>query len=151
MTHVDDLYEANDWEPDEDERWAPGVVPVDLEEVEKRIERLSFLVPPPGLKLTSVTLPGAEDLKDLRELVGHDAPGLLADLREARRRIAEFEALPTRERWTVTSGLDVPPRSVVLEYADREAAGRYGNGGKQVWRRRLTVHPWEPVDSSPPF
>lgn len=135
MTDVDDLYEpADDREPEPCD-WYPAPEPVDLDDLQKLYD-----------------LAEADDaLPSWRSAVYLRVPELIAELREARERIAEFEALPTRERWTVTSGLDVPPRSVVLEYADCEAAGRYGNGGKQVWRRRLTVHPWEPVDSSPPF
>ncbi|MFB4265384.1 hypothetical protein [Nonomuraea sp. GTA35] len=151
MTHVDDLYEANDREPDEDERWAPGVVPVNLGEVEQRLTRLAFLTEP--ATGGGNTIPGAKDFDDLRELIGYDVPGLIADLAAARERIAGFEALEKREEWTVTGGPNFPakpsgppisPDKGVIAYVGSHAAA-------QLWRRMLSLHPWEPIDSEPPF
>jgi hypothetical protein len=67
-------------------------------------------------------------------------------------RIAEWEALPTHEEWSVTGGPDFPanpgvpvfPAERALGYARRHEAA-------QVWRRTLTVHPWEPIANEPPF
>lgn len=151
MTHVDDLYEGDDREPEEDERWAPGVVPVNLDEIEQRIERLGFLAPPVGLVATKAELNGTEDLADLRELIGHDVPGLIADLRAARQRIAEWEALEKREEWAVTFGDEKPDAESAITNASAEMAAEYVRQGGQLWRRALTVHPWEPIDEKAPF
>jgi hypothetical protein len=151
MTDIDDLYEPGDdrepVEPDEYEQQ-----PVDLEEVEQRLERLKFLAPPFGMVATRAQLNGTEDLHDLAALIGQEVHGLIAELREARQRIAGWEALETREEWSVTGGPDFPatpgvpvaPAEGALGYARRYEAA-------QAWRRRLTVHPWEPIANEPPF
>lgn len=152
MTDVDDLHEGDDREPEEDERWAPGVVPVNLDEIEQRIERLGFLAPPVGLVATKAEPSGTEDLADLRELIGHDVPGLIADLRAARERIAEFKALEKREEWAVTLGSALPPTGPIEDGDFSKAALDLARKHKgQAWRRTLTVHPWEPVDDEAPF
>lgn len=152
MTHVDDLHEGDDREPDEDERWAPGVVPVNLDEVEQRLERLSFLAPPLGIVATRAELDGTEDLADLRDLIGHDVPGLVADLRHARQRIAEWEALETREEWATTPDQKIAPnKNVPYRVTPHHALKEAQKGQRQVWRRMLSVHPWEPIDADAPF
>lgn len=81
-------------------------------------------------------------------------PQMLAELRAARERIAEFEALPTREEWTVTESASRPPMStdrsvwggtaeMVADYAAKH--------GAQMWRRMVSEHPAEPIDLDAPF
>ncbi|MEV0382314.1 hypothetical protein [Nonomuraea sp. NPDC050643] len=150
MTYVDDLYEPNDREPDEDERWAPGVVPINLDDVEKRLARLEPLLPPSGL----VREDDKQDMEDLRELIGHDVPGLIADLTAARERIAGFEALEKREEWAVTPSRDgTPDDGVGVSCNDKadQAAWLARVNGAQAWRRKFSVHPWEQIDTDAPF
>jgi hypothetical protein len=151
MTHVDDLYEPGDDREPEPCDWYPAPEPVDLEEVEQRLERLKFLAPPFGMAATRAELNGTEDLHDLAALIGQEVHGLIAEVREARQRIAEWEALPTRERWTVTGGRDVQPGQAAFEFATYDLADRQGNDAKQVWRRMLSIHPWEPIDLDRPL
>lgn len=134
MTHVDDLYEpGDDREPGE-----PDVEPsLDLDAVEESIR---------------VYYGGSDDdsgkaAEELLMVVSRMA----AELREARERIAEWEALEKREEWAVTGGPDFPPAPGAFAYGAYEAANRYGNDSKQMWRRRLTVHPWEPIVDESPF
>jgi hypothetical protein len=154
VTHVDDLYEPGDdrepVEPDEYEQQ-----PVDLEEVEQRLERLKFLAPPFGMAATRAELNGTEDLHDLAALIGQEAHGLIAELREARERIAKWEALPTREEWAATRDRDASPRFAEGDvwYGDSadDAATVAKRHGMHMWRQRLSVHPWEPISSRAPF
>jgi hypothetical protein len=153
MTHVDDLYEpGDDREPTEPDEFDDQ--PVDLDEVEQRLERLKFLAPPFGMVATRAELNGTEDLHDLAALIGREAHGLIAEVREARRRIAEWEALEKREEWAVTPGRDSAPGDGVTVSCDVQAdhARWLARGhGAQMWRRMLSVHPWEPIDDKGPF
>jgi hypothetical protein len=132
MTDIEDLYEANDREPEANES---GQQPLDLDDLQK----LYDLAREPGA------------LPSWGQMVYMCVPDLIAELREARERIAEFEALPTRERWTVTGARDVPPKAGAFEFPTYKAADRYGDDAKQLWRRMLSLHPWEPIDSEAPF
>lgn len=150
MTDINDYSSPGDdrepVEPDEyDEQ------PVDLDEVEQRLERLKFLAQPFGMVATRVELNGAEDLHDLAALVGQDVYGLIAEVREARRRIAEFEALPYREEFATTAQEQVPPNK---HHPYRVTAGealKAEQKGRQGWARRLTIHPWELLSPKAPF
>lgn len=143
MTHVDDLYEpADDREPEPCD-WYPAPEPVDLEEVEGLYRAYVTCGGVGGVRLSA-----AIRLADL-------SADLVAELREARRRIAEFEALEKREDWTVTpSRDDVPtsndPLKSMFSRGDlaEETARR---NGWQLWRQRSLARPWEPIDSDPPF
>lgn len=80
-------------------------------------------------------------------------PDLIAELREARERIAEFEALEKREEWAVTARREVVPSKsmpLLCESADSAAKAVKVSGGV-LWVRRLTVHPWEPIVDESPF
>lgn len=136
MTHVDDLYEpGDDREPEPDER---DKQPLDLEDLQKLYD----------LAAESGGLPAWGQIVYLR------VPDLIAELREARQRIAGWEALPTREEWTVTGGPNFPAEpgeptiapgeQAVVEYARRHETA-------QLWRRMLSVHPWEPIADKAPF
>ncbi|MEV6035971.1 hypothetical protein AB0L65_32780 [Nonomuraea sp. NPDC052116] len=154
MTHVDDLYEPGDGrEPGEPD--VSDEQPVNLDEVEQRLERLKFLAPPFGMVATRAELNGTEDLHDLAALIGQEVHGLIAEVRESRQRIAEWEALPTREEWTVTSGQSRPPRSGDLRFTADAAMNFAARDGKQAWRQvvldRAVVRPWEPIDEKAPF
>ena len=152
MTHVSDLHEGDDRDPGEPEQEPP----VDLEEVEQRLERLKFLAPPFGMVATRAELNGTEDLHDLAALIGHEVHGIIADLRAARERIAKWEALPTREEWTVTEDSSTPPAARHnLRFTADAALGFAAQRGEQAWRQvvidRAVVHPWEPIDGKAPF
>lgn len=129
--------------------------PVDLDEVEQRLERLKFLAPPFGMVATRAELNGTEDLHDLAALIGQDVWGLIAEVRQARVVIAEWEALPTREEWAATCDRDTPPHLAEGEVwhgdsAD-DAAAVARRHGMHLWRQVLSVHHWEPIDSEAPF
>jgi hypothetical protein len=135
MSHVEDLHEPNDREPGEPKQEAR----IDLDAVEESIR---------------VYYSGSDDesSKAAEGLLTVAAP-LVTELREARERIAAFEALPTREEWVVTGGPDFPaepggppvwPDAGVVAYVKRHATA-------QLWRRLLTVRPYEPVDERGPF
>lgn len=83
-------------------------------------------------------------------LVLQEAHRLIAECRAARERIAEWEALETHEMWAVTVNVDMPPGPSACEYATPELAESLGIG-EQMWRRALSVHPWEPVADTAPF
>jgi len=152
MTHVIDLYEpGDDREPDEDERWAPGVVPVDLDEVEQRLERLK-LPSVEGWTVNRLVVTG-EDLEVLSDLLSHDIQNLIAEVREGRQRIAEWEALPAREEWAVTARRDVEPSKTMplICKTPESLDNALKVSGGVAWVRRLSVHPWEPIDDEAPF
>jgi hypothetical protein len=98
------------------------------------------------------------DLEALPEAVGDDpqtigmVEALISEVRALRSRVADFEALECREDWAVTDDKSEVPPPVFYRYrsADRAMADarRYG---RQAWRRPLTVHAWEPIDSEAPF
>lgn len=156
MTDIDDFSSPHD-EADERRAEEPpdgyyDTRPVDLEEVEQRLERLKFLAPPFGVVATRAELNGTEDLNDLAALIGQEVHGMLAELREARQRIAEWEALEKREEWAVTLGGAVPPIGPIQDGEYVEAALDLARKHKgQAWRRLLTVHPWEPIAADAPF
>jgi hypothetical protein len=141
MTYVDDLYEpGDDREPELDER---DEQPVDLAEVEDAYQ---------------VVFPKVAWLGSSGERLVDAVPLLIAELREARRRLAEFEALPTREEWAVTDNDSTPPRAALGGYhlAPEVAMRVAAEHGVQVWRRVVTtkpvvVRPWEPISSEAPF
>jgi hypothetical protein len=152
MTYVDDLHEAGDREPEPCE-WYPAPEPVDVDEVEQRLNQLKPLgALIESSPITHVILSDAEDVTALCGLVGHDVPALVAELIAARERIAEWEALETREEWAVTKSCDVSPPPHAYHYPRGDAAIRAAERhGHQAWRRALIVHPWQPIDSQPPL
>ena len=94
---------------------------------------------------------GPYELDDLPRMLDT----LIAELREARQRIAEFEALPIREDWTVTPRRDIAPAQLdplkpMFDSGDLTAESAARNGW-QLWRQRSSVHPWEPISSKSPF
>lgn len=139
MTHVDDLYEPGDDREPEPCEWYPAPEPVDLDDLAKLYD-----------------LAMAEDgLAAWRGIVLLQVPGLIAELREARQRIAEWEALPTVEEWAVTDDAFTPPRDGERFAADA-ALAIAARDGRQAWRqtriaRPVVVRPWEPIDSEAPF
>lgn len=136
MTHVDDLYEpGDDREPAEPEQEPP----LDLEAIKDSIR---------------VYYAGSDDdsLKAAEDLLMVSSR-LVAELREARQRIAEWEALPGREEFATTDQQTstIPPNK---HHPYRVTAGealKASEKGRQGWVRRLTVHPWEPIDDKGPF
>ncbi|MFI7448160.1 hypothetical protein ACIBQX_11735 [Nonomuraea sp. NPDC049714] len=134
MTHVDDLYEANDREPDEPEQEPP----LDLDAVEESIR---------------VYYGGSDDDsgKAAEELVTV-VSRMATELREARERIAEFEALETRMEIVVASGhpdkagLIIPFQSAskALDHADKTP-------GCKVFYRLHVLQPWLEIDPEAPF
>jgi hypothetical protein len=137
MTDIDDLYEpGDDREPGE-----PDVEPqLDLDAVEESIR---------------VYYGGSDDdsgkaAEELLMVVSR----LAAELREARERIAEWEALPTREEWTVTGGRESSPdpaNHLLWGGAAEKAADYAAKYGVQMWRRVVSVRPAEPIDLDAPF
>jgi hypothetical protein len=134
MTYVHDLHEADDQRPGEPEQEPL----IDLDEVET-----------------------AYNLADVTRVMGPHTqmafsavPVLVRELREARQRIAEWEALEKREEWVVTPNRDsVPCDGTTISCADQAAHAEWlaRTRGAQMWRRMLSVHPWEPIDSEAPF
>lgn len=157
MTDVDDLWEPGDDREPEPCEWYPAPEPIDLEEVEQRLERLKFLAAPFGIVATRAELNGTQDLADLAALIGQEVHGLIAEVREGRRRNAEWEALPTREEWAVTENETIPPRAETVGPFTAEGAARAAaKHGVQAWRRIVTtqpvvVRPWEPISDEAPF
>ncbi|KAB8186948.1 hypothetical protein FH608_046520 [Nonomuraea phyllanthi] len=129
MTHVDDLHEPNDREPGEPEQEPP----LDLDDLEKLYDLSGE--------------PGA--LPAWAHVVYLNVPVLIAELREARRRIAEWEALPGREEFATTDQRDIPPNKHHPYRVTPGEALKAPEKGRQAWVRRLTVHPWEPIDGAP--
>ncbi|GAA2861063.1 hypothetical protein [Nonomuraea rubra] len=136
MTHMDDLSSPNDREPGEPEE-PEQAPPLDLDALEKLLDLAA----------------GPDALPAWGQMVYIQVPDLIAELRAARQRIAEWEALEKREEWAVTGGPNFPaepsgppisPDKGVIAYVNRHAAA-------QLWRRMLSVHAWEPVDSEAPF
>ena len=154
MTHVDDLYEpGDDREPEPDE---PEQEPIfSLDQIEGALAAyLRGQDPREGLD------PHERSDADQAEsfLLDTAVPQMLAELRAARERIAEFEALPTREEWAVTDNDSTPPRAEIGGYYfTPEGAMRLAaEHGVQAWRRVVTtgpvvVHPWEPIADKSPF
>ncbi|MEU6709917.1 hypothetical protein ABZ897_00445 [Nonomuraea sp. NPDC046802] len=143
MTHVDDLDEVNDREPMEPEpcEWYPAPKLVDLEEVEELIAKRDV-----------VHADVDEQRETERRLLDEILPAMAAELKAARERIAEFEALEKREEWAVALGGSVPPTGPIQDGDYGEAALDLARKHKgQAWRRKLTVHPWEAISSEPPF
>lgn len=139
MTHVDDLYEpGDDREPGEPEHQPP----LSLEQIQG------------ALSVVNDRTDTGDPYEAITLLLDVAVPQMLAELREARQRIAAFEALPTREEWTVTGGPNfpvepgeptiAPGEQAVVEYARRHETA-------QLWRRMLSVHPWEPISDKAPF
>jgi hypothetical protein len=139
MTHVDDLHEPGDDREPEPCDWHPTPEPADLDEVES-LHR-AYLSGDDKVSLSAAVR--------LAALTGD----LLAELREARQRIAEWEALPTREEWAGTVSRNEPPEpGKTVFYRDFETAEKdTAKNAAQLWRRMLSVHPWEPIDSEAPF
>jgi hypothetical protein len=148
MTHVDDLYEpGDDREPDE-----PEQEPIfSLDQIEGALAAYRRGQDPrEGLD------PHERSHADQAEsfLLDTAVPQMLAELRGARQRIAEFEALPTREEWVVTPGRDSAPGDGVTISCDVQADhAKWLARSKdaQMWRRMLSVHPWEPIANEAPF
>lgn len=134
MTHVADLHEpGDDREPGEPEQEPP----LDLDEVEtayKLADEAQIMGPHTQTAFAAV-------------------PELIAALREARQRIAEWEALPTREEWAGTVSRNEPPEpGKTVFYRDVETAEKdTARNAAQLWRRMLSVHPWEPISDKAPF
>ncbi|TMS00122.1 hypothetical protein [Nonomuraea basaltis] len=135
MTHVDDYDEpGDDREPGEPEQEPP----ISTEELAALLRRVQSV--------------GRSSM--WAGVLFDRMPELVDELIAARQRIAEWEALPTREEWTVTGGPNfpvepgeptiAPGEQAVVEYARRHETA-------QLWRRMLSVHPWEPLDEASPF
>lgn len=142
MTRVDDLSgpgDDRDWTLDElAERQIPEQEPpLDLDEIEN------------AYKLADVT----QVMGPHTQMAFSAVPDLIAELRETRQRIAEWEALPTREEWAGTvSRNEAPEPGKAVFYRDAETAEKdTAQNAAQLWRRMLSVHPWEPIDSEAPF
>lgn len=123
--------------------------PVDLEEVEQRLERLEPLLPPPGL----VREDDKQWLVDLREMICHDVPGLVADLRAARQRIADWEALEKRIEVVSASGDDPDKAGLVIAFQSLVKASEHADKtpGFNVFTRIHTLQLWQRLDKNAPF
>ena len=139
MTHVDDLYEPGDDREPEPCEWYPAPELVDLDEIE-------------AAHAAHLAGDASAEGKEAATCVLDAVPGLVAELREARQRIAEFEALPIREDWTVTPRRDVVPDPLMRTFDSGDlTAEAAAKNGWQLWRQRSSVHPWEPIDIDRPF
>ena len=139
MTHVDDLYEAKGREPEPCD-WFPAPVPVDLEEVETAFD-------------AHLTGGASTEGKEAASVVLEAVPSMLVELRAARERIAEWEALEKREEWSVT-GLGEPapdPASGAWGGTAELAADYVAKHRVQAWRRTVHMRPGEPIDTERPF
>lgn len=134
MTDVNDLYEVNDREPGEPEqRFA-----LDLDAVEESIRAYYA---------------GSDDesSKAAEDLVTVAAP-LVTELREARERIAEFEAL--EQRIEIMSASDHPDKAgLVIPYQSYVKAAEHADKtpGFRVFQRFHSLHPWQEIDPKAPF
>ena len=147
MTYIDDLHgpgDDGDWTLDELAEREPGEPeqesPLDLDEVE-------------GLHRAYLSDGGEGAVLSAAVRLAELAPDLIAELREACQRIAAFEALPTREEWAGTVSRNEPPQpGKTVFYRDVETAEKdTAKNAAQLWRRILSVHPWEPIDDEAPF
>ena len=141
MTDIDDLYEPADRDPEPCD-WYPAPEPVDLEEVAELIAKRNV-----------VHADVDEQRETERRLLDEVLPAMADELAEARERIAEWEALPTREEWVVAGGPSFPdeptsppvsPDPTVIAYVGRHETAR-------LWRRMLSVHPLQEIDPKAPF
>jgi hypothetical protein len=133
VTDINDLYEpGDDREPGE-----PDVEPpLDLDAVEESIR---------------VYYGGSDDdsgkaAEELLMVVSR----LAAELREARERIAGFEALPIREEWSWSEDPTAEPTPGAYKFMSAKSAFAFA-AGRQVWHRTLTVRPWQPISPDAPF
>ena len=141
MTHVDDLYEPNDRGPEPD---VEHPEPVNLDEVAELLQ-----------KAENATVRDEQEEAE-RELIEKAVPQMIDEIGDLRLRIAEFEALPTREDWTVTDGPSVTPGAGGLLHTPDAALSIAARDGKQAWRRIVTHQPvvvrdWEPIELDAPF
>ncbi|TMR11062.1 pseudouridine-5'-phosphate glycosidase [Nonomuraea turkmeniaca] len=142
MTHATDLYEPGDDREPEPCEWYPAPEPVDLDEVEAAREQA----------LIEIDENGAVGEENTELVLRQMLPRLLGELREARQRTAEWEALETREEWATTPHREIPPnKNVPFRVTPHHALKEAQKGQRQVWRRMLSVHPWEPIDDAAPF
>lgn len=133
---VVDVHLPDDREPGEPEQEPP----VNLDEVAALLRRAEN------------AFSRYEQEKAERDLIEVAVPQMIDEIGDLRLRIAEWEALEKREKWSVTGGPDFPAEPGV-PVAPAESALGYARRHKdaQAWRRTLTVHPWEPIDTEPPF
>ena len=68
---------------------------------------------------------------------------LLADVRYLR-------GLETREEWAWSDEPTAEPAPGAFKFRSAKSA-LVNATGRQVWRRTLTVHPWEPISLKAPF
>lgn len=146
MTYVDDLYEPADRGPGE-----PDPEPTyTLDQIQGALTAYLRGQDPRG-NLDAFERSDADQAESF--LLDTAVPLMLAELREARRRIAEWEALEKREEWAVTARRDVEPSKTMPLICETQQSldNALKVSGGVAWVRRLTVHPWEPVDSEAPF
>ncbi|WP_433520072.1 hypothetical protein ACQP2T_63770 (plasmid) [Nonomuraea sp. CA-143628] len=160
MTHADDLYEPGDdrdWTLDELAEREPGEPdqepPLNLDQIEGALAAYRR-GQDPREGLDPVEASDADQAESF--LLDEAVPQLLARLREALQRIAEWEALPTREEWTVTDDSSTPPTSNHFPYTANAAMAIAARDGRQAWRRTVmthpaVLHPWEPIANEAPF
>lgn len=117
-------------EPDDDG------VPLDLDEIEDLYRRVH----------ASMTTDEAATIA----LVGR-VPHLLADLRAARERLAEWESLPTRQEYTVSLNLPSVGDPALPESSREQLASLADDTRRDLWARTLHVGPWERLDAEAPF
>lgn len=149
MTHMDDLHEANDREPVPDERDGQ---PVNLDQVAAALAAYRQ-----GIATVCLEEPHQESTGDQAAsfLLDEALPPLIAELRDARERLARWEALPTTDEWAVTDDRSTPPRDGLRFTADA-ALAIAARDGRQAWRqtrisRPAVIRPWEPIDADSPF
>lgn len=125
------------------------VAPVDLDEVEQRAERLRFLYPP-GLVVKDITLTSEQDLAALRQLIGHDVPGLIADLREARTELKRLRANPGAQ-YAITDGAEPETAAIPATFEQLNEALARPDLDKAFWVRDVYAQPWTRLSTEPPF
>ena len=94
------------------------------------------------------------DLLDPEELIDAiDDPQARATVEALLADVRYLRGLETREEWAITGRRDIAPSKsmpLLCESADSAAKAVKVSGGV-LWRRRLTVHPWEPIVDESPF
>lgn len=151
--HEIDLHDlADDREPELPEEHEQP--PLDLDEISRRVDRLRFLAPASGLKVNSAQLSDAEDLEALRELIGCDVPGLIAEAESFRRQATRWEGLETDTVYASAHGGKQLPDDCALwvHHRDGESADRSveaAAGAATAYMRTRTLHPWVEYGPAP--
>lgn len=141
----DDDREPEAPEPEEEQ-------PLDLDAVATRLGRVSAAR---DLLPLIESLP-AETVDALRELIGSDVLGLIAEAERLRERLAVVATMPTEHRYVVLSKVCDDPDDPLTEEVSAEAAIREATSwpGGRALRRTVHLGPWQDLadfSTEPPF